>query len=381
MWDNIVRGHSSEFLKGPIHNAVLNNYYQLNKTDPSTYNFYKKNAEELQKYLYDLKNFRRDDYNQNIFEPFEYQVFLRVYSQINDHNGKTPLDNGFLGQAGITNTEKGMRFQKELINIQNALITILSGDFYLSSEEIKALTASMWLGTANSKIDFPDIQSPLTKELLEKIAKKTAKFIKTKKQKQAAKKVYKAQLVDPKIDIFTQGAKVDTALYLTFPNLARFASLYSNSTITAKNYKFSSIKKGVSLGKSNIFKIMSDFIPTLNLIDSREQEISFQYAIFKRYAGLAKQKISADNQIAQHFAHIANIYELMGVGQNFVDEDLIELKQLLKEGAEYLIINSSDSPDIFVKSTRVLISDWYNAKENISSLSKVGSFVKYSNLM
>lgn len=358
MWRNNL--HSSQFLAGPIHNKVYQQYFD--QTVLHNYQDYIKRANQLQKYLYDLKNFdRTSKEGNNIFSGFEYNLFRNAYGEVLDATGQS-FKKGFLRNYGGTN------FEKELSNIQSSLQILLNKGDYLTDVQLQDLQGSIILGGDKTKINFPEgqFEKELTQQILKELGVRTKKYLteEAKKNKSKDQRIIYIKDVQPKIDVATNNVIVSAWMEGVYPNLQRFAKLFSNATITAKNYASYSINTyGVHIGKTQIFRILADFIPTLGLIENRDQQISFQYAIFKRYTGMVNKTVSADSSIPVHFAHIQNIYELMGVGQNYYKKDntINELNEYLKQGAQFLIINEWNTDNIIVKSTRELLVQIYQS--------------------
>ena len=375
-WDNKKRGHSSTFLANEIHNQVINQYYTKNQNTMG----WEQKAKKLQQFLYEIKNYEelKRQGEKTLFSEVEYNLFLNAYGEVRDLQG-LPVKNTIFKNRG------GTYFEKELADTQLALKKIFENDIDINN--IKGLKGDLIIGQDRTVINFPEeeLYKPIMQEVLKELGMTTKKYIdkEAKKNKDQDKKVIYFNSPQPKIDVRLDSVSVTTEMTAQYPNLSLFASLYSNATISAKNYPDIVLKftqQQISIGNTNIFRILADFIPTLNLGLNRQQQIGFQYAIFNRALGRAKQLVSQDNEIPIHFNHIQNIYELMGVGQNYYKKDnqqliLNELNDLLLKGAELLIVNFSDRQDIIVKSTRQLLNSIYENSlkehQNISILNKI----------
>lgn len=373
-WSRNKYGHSSQFLAGPIHSVVYQQYY----SDIAKNNFKQDSikAKKLQEYLYDIKNYiqKQQQGEKTLFTQAEYSLFINTYNSVRNLQG--------INTSNIFRHSGGTYFEKELADTQISLKSIFEKQT-LTNKLIQQYKGQIILGQDKTKINFPmeEILKDTTQSLLKQLGVKTTQYLnkEAKKKKDISQKVTVIKDVQPKIDLKTNSIQIDYDLALDFPNLAAFAKLFANSTITAKNYPKIVIEKftgGVSLGNTQIFRILADFLPTLKLGLTRSEEISFQYAIFNRKLGHVKTKIAADDQIQTHFNHIQNIYELMGVGQNYYKNEIInELNTLLKQGANFLIYNESDTNKIIVKSTKELLyliyqNNLQNNREN-SILTKI----------
>lgn len=380
MWDHSKFGHSSQFLAGPIHSEVEKQYYEKNIKNLKEYAVFEKNAQKLSKYLNDLKNYQKNlENNQNnIFSASEYQILINVFSSIRNKQGLSSTQIFRHQESG-----KAHYFQQELADLQIALKSIVEEESF-DENKIKELKGQIIIGQDRTQINFPaeQIFKETTQQLLKKLQEKTIKKIKKEKSE---KKSINSSLIrfnskEPKIDLRTNSVQINQNIQLQYANIADFAKLYSNSSISAKNYNemiYQDLKgfrgeQGFHIGNTQLFRIIADFIPTLSVGLDRQAEISFQYAIFKRYLGLVKTSIAADNEIESHFMHIQNIYELMGVGQNYYKNNTLnELNDILKQGVDYLIVNLSYNDYIQVFSTRKLLYDMY---QNMLSQNRTLSF-------
>ena len=384
-WPRQILSNSEDFLCDVIHPKVQSSYY-----DPSLLQSYQSDiikAQQLQKYLYDLKNFSDTlARGENIFRDYEYDAFMQLYGHLPSVDGITLDKTNFLHQRS------GINFEKQLVNIQKSLKALFeNGGKNFTLDESINLSGQMSLGQAYTNVDLsPQIMaSELVQKTLRTVGVKTQKYL-TEQSRKASKnkdtredKYLYIQNVNPKIDVYTDSVIVTEQMKFIAPNLANFAELYSHCKITAKNYLESSIKEyGVSLGKTNLFRVLTDFIPTLGVLDNQDLLLSFEYAIFtRRYGNFSG---TADKEaIDQHFRHISGVYELMGVGQNIYSKynDLSQLRDFLKQGADFLIVNVRNSDQIYVKSTREILVKMYQQMGLGSNSQRVQSLrVAYNNL-
>ena len=383
MWRNQL--HSSQFLAGPIHDKVYQKYYRSIFTKAQEESIQR--AKRLQQFLYALKNFEKNLLagEKNIFTIQEYFAFKQAYGEVLDAKGEKL--NALFRSSG------GANFEQELGHAQLALKKIFENPSFLfeKEEKQKEFLGKIVIGQDSTKINFPtgEIVNGTIQKILEGVGTQSTKwasqeakkaFYKAKKAgvKNPAKDIlYVINDVQPKIDLSTDSITVSFSQAIEYPLLAEFAILFSKARISAKNYSANEVaKSGVSVGEdTNLFRIMTDFIPTLNVIESQDQEVSFQYAIFKRHLNLANEKIDEDKNIEQHFSHIQTVYELMGVGQNYYNKNgtIKELNNFLKQGVEFLIINEHNSDNIIVKSTRQILAQFYKrdfANGRVKSLRK-----------
>lgn len=378
MWDRNKFGHSSQFLAGPIHSEVEKKYYEKNIQNLRQYKKYEENAKKLTQYFNDLKNFLQNFQNgTNIFSAAQYQLISGVFENIRNKQG-LPSTNIFRHKE----EGKAHYFEQQLADLQITLKSIVQQENY-DIDTIKQYKGKIIIGQDKTEINFPieEIIKDTTQTFLKQIGVKTKRYY----SEQAKKDKNQSALIgfqrkEPKIDLQTDSVVIKEQVEMYNKNIADFAKLYSQSTISAKNYtqfvyKAPWRESGFSIGNTKLFRILADFIPTLSLGLTREQEISFQYAIFKRYNGLIKNSIAADSSIQTHFMHIQNIYELTGIGQNYYKNgELNQLNDFLKQGVEYLITNISDSDYIQVFSTRSILYQMY---QNMLAENRTASFFNH----
>ena len=363
MWNHNRFGHSSQFLAGPIHSEVEKKYYEKNVQNLKQYKKYQQNAKKLSKYFNDLKNFLRNFQNgTNIFSAAQYQLLSGVFEDIRNKQGLPSSDIFRHKQGG-----KQHYFQQQLADLQITLKSIVQKESF-NEDSIKQYKGRIIIGQDKTEINFPveQIMKDTTQKFLKQIGIKTKRYYSEQSKKDKNQSALIGfQRKEPKIDLRTDSVIVDQQIEMQYSNIADFAKLYSQSAISAKNYTQFVYnapwrESGFSIGNTQLFRVIADFIPTLSLGLTREQEISFQYAIFKRYHGMIKKSVTADSSIETHFMHIQNIYELMGVGQNYYKNgQLNQLNSFLKQGVEYLITNISDSDYIQVFSTRSILYERY----------------------
>lgn len=131
--------------------------------------------------------------------------------------------------------------------------------------------------------------------------------------------------------------------------LQKIVKLLARSKFTAKNYSSSdwaiqrAIMQGrnpnqLGIGNSDVWRAV---VATLSALGYKMNAIKGVY--YSAYA-------SGDASAQLHLYHIRFVYELTGLGQNYVKKEL----QALSE-AEFLIYNDPNSTDIYVRSTADLI--------------------------
>lgn len=358
-----VQKPSSEYLANEIHNIVtapfLNNFNGDFSKDIQ-------DAARLQSILYALKNYSRQQIvNNEIFSDLEYDLFIQSYGKVTTSNGRYNFQKSFLKRQG------GKTLETTLAKISAALVRsndIISGNKAKTWSQNKKYVGSLIIGGNYNKLDLPleEVASGTVQNILKDCSLGTTKWFyqNGKKGKNSSKReIVYVQPKQSKIDVYTNSIEVSQTFIAEYPKLAEFAKLYSDSTITAKNYSKSFYQEnGIKLGDTNLFTILYDTLTYHNFFDKKSM-FSFMYAIFNRKNGRLVQADSSpeDNNIQSHFNHMQTIFELTGIGQNYnirVNKnqyELNELNDLFQQGARFLIYNEWDTDVVIVQSTRQIL--------------------------
>lgn len=330
---------SSEYLDKEIHSTIINKFGgQTSKNWIQE----EKRAKQLEKYLYQIKNYLNDDSKENIFTANEKQL-LR-------NNLDSQLKN-FLKTSG------GTTFEKELVDLNLALIKIFTSE----TIDIEAKTYQIWTGSQLNKA----IEN-LGKDVVKAFGIKTYKYI-DKMHKEKGKSAY-IQSTQIKIDLITQGVEVTQNIQGT-SRLQKFFQLYANASFSAKNYNLTKRKRDISLGRTSLGRIFFDFLPFIDPVFSNSNIISsFAIALMNRKTGInLSEPKEADERIDTHLDHIRVIYQLQGLGQsinNKNNNDIQQLQQYINRGVDFLIINDFGSDMIRVESTRALLAKFLEEEKN-----------------
>lgn len=141
------------------------------------------------------------------------------------------------------------------------------------------------------------------------------------------------------------------------PQLQRIASLLSEATFSAKNYKDTYIQghfkmefqRNVDLGKTNPYKAYYGILSSLGY-DSKTISKTFSQA----YWYWAKDR-KYKNDVANYITQIRQVYELTGIGLIYNNTNNF--------GAVKYIIYNAPNGGIYVKSTGEIISEFLNGQQ------------------
>ena len=319
-----------------------------------------KDAAELQEMLYELKNYEKKQSTgeKTIFEEKEYEAFVQSYGRV--VNNKNFKFSNFLKRQG------GRSLELALARISVALKDINEGQIE-QGKTLKNHAAKLITGGNYNIVEIPveDITNNIVQTALQKCEAKAKNWYQAeiKKGKSDSTVAY----VNPKqakVDVYTDRVIFSTEMEIKFPNLSRFAKLYGESTLTAKNYKEQTYRKGgIELGNTNMFTILYQTLEYNGFFNNNKTISSFIIALYKRKDNqlVNSSSVKEDTEIESHFNHMQTIFELTGVGQNYytrTGEKTLEINQLndlLKQGAKFLVYNQWDSDKIIVQSTKAIL--------------------------
>ena len=347
MWRQYYPDSSSSFLWNQIHSQIQKEYLQNEQKKLA--DIQQSEALELSGYLQDIKRYANGLGQANYLQDEEWIIFLDFLNSIEGRNGRF-LDKLF--RVPDNAKKRQHRFEQDLtavsrsiektLKTQNINFGIVNGGNIQLGQQTTNVQINQEL-FANKKIDQEIMQhfGVRTKRYFESIGK-TAKALNP---------------VSVKVDV--AGGQTIVTQTVTYeqnkvvPNFNRFAQLMLSASFSAKNY--SKTRSGVNLEKTQMLRVLLDFLPQLNSTVQREQAmISFLQAIITRIKGIAKEKDVNDNHIDEVLGQLDFIYRLTGRGQTY-DTDSVQLNNYLQQGAKYLIYNQHNSENIWVASTRYLI--------------------------
>lgn len=358
-WESYINSKkaSSSYLANEIHSKITQRYLMT-----EDYKQDEKDAAELQKILYELKNYEKKKSQGNtIFDIEEYNAFVDSYGRVVDN--KNFKFSNFLRKGG------GRSLELALGRIATALKDV--NDKFIGQQkekkELKNYSAKLITGGNYNIIEIPveDITNNLTQTVLNNCGVATNNWYKSEIKKGTSNNVAYVNPKQSKIDVYTNNIEISLEMEINFPNLAKFAKLYSQSTITAKNYKEETYKKsGLKLGNTNMFTILYQTLKYNNFFINNDDALnSFIIALYNRKDNKLVNSTpnTEDSNIESHFNHMQTIFELTGAGQNYYlhtgqkQYELNQLNDLLRQGAKFLIYNQWDSDKIIVQSTKAIL--------------------------
>lgn len=166
-----------------------------------------------------------------------------------------------------------------------------------------------------------------------------------------------------KVDVAGPEATLTLNIHFDNPELAKYYSLLSDATFTAKNYQ--SISTGYYKLFGQVQRDLDADFPNLHLGNSDPYKAVFSSLQFLGYPSeiiksafyaaywRVRYKNTESDDIASHIWHLRFAYELTGRGSVYLDSSLSGLNT----GARFLIYNDPSSDFISVTSTGQLIKE------------------------
>lgn len=348
---------SVQYLRKPIHNP---GYKNEQKKWTKNVEKERTNAQELQKILQEIKIYAKNKKNGNYIEIAAYDKILDIFQQLKTMRGQSMVDIFRREQKESTAQHA---FEEDMVDLQKALIQILNPAFL---EAMKGLKLA--LGQSRTNITLTDEQwtNPAIQALLKNIDVKSKKFFENKINEYRIKDENEGffrvlQSVEGKIDFAAVSVEVTQNLNFSGADkLIKLNTLLENATFTLKNYKSG---KTIELGSTNIFRLLMTAVNRFDSKLSKDGQLSFVYALINSHLQ------GKDPEIERHLGHLQVIYELTGMGQQYVSksEDIEQLKKYAQQGAKYLIVNTNNNDKIQVVSTKDLLLNLLDEKKDYAA--------------
>ena len=345
---NGFTGTSASVVLNKVHQQLYRRYVKQAYSDTSINSI--KNAELLQDFLQSWKRYANGKaVKSQLFTP----MLLETIQSAMPKNSKFKF-----------NTSGGVKFEREfgtfILNLLNNEILGTSFQGKFSDALNKTLTGSKQVtSTKSGKYDIIDLDG-LAYQILQNIYSTTDMKLRSELEKayrglnsQRARTDGKEITVSGKTDVSAK--RVEFIISTQIPEQMRLVfQLLSKAQFTLKNYATSGYayiflkQKGldptkIHFGDSNVLRALVAVLT----------ELGYKMNVIKSiyYSAYASGDVSAQ----LHIYHIRYVYELTGLGQNYIDK---ELKQFGE--AEFLIWNDPSSDNIYVKSTAQLILEMFN---------------------
>ena len=322
-------------------------------------------AKELQNILQQLKNYEKSKHDGSHQQVAAYEQLLRIFESIKNARGESCIQI-FRRQQQIKGGTQHA-FEEDMADINRALIQMFQQNGIFETAPVNAV---LQLGSYRTNIFLSDQQwtNPIVQELLKSVNVNSVKVFKGRENQvpvfdksgnPLSKNLYRVlQQVQGKIDLASQSVEITQNLNISGgEKLLRLNELFKGASFTLKNYK--ETRDTIQLGSTNIVRVLYTTVNNFegDLLTS-DGVISFTYALAIRHQ---KGKASAD--IEKHLGHLQVMYELTGMGQEYINQDIRELKDYSKNGAKYLIVNTYDNDKIQVLSTKSLLLDFFDNKK------------------
>lgn len=353
-WRDINGGKDTvEYLHNPIHDPNVQNYYKRNignwEADVLA-------AKKLQGYLQDIKNYEKGIKveGESHLSLIEYEALRQSLTKIRGVRG-VKADQILFSTKEQTKGGSQHAFEEQMADLNIAIIDTLTGSDSSSSglQGLKNKQYNILLGQSkvNWDISLQQLTSDLVQYGLEAAKVKTIKKFKEIEEKshRSDQNFYTLVKVDGKVDLATASAEVTEIVNTQYKHLNELNNLFKDATFTLKNYSKSTER--TKLGSTNIFRVVFTTVQYFTG-NSNQQVLAYTSALAIRQATDA----SVAGDINSHLGHLQRVYELTGVGQEYVNIQQKELRDLLRQGAKFMIENVYNSDQIHVASTKELLA-------------------------
>lgn len=335
--------------KNPNVSTILGDVHQrmIARFSDTIANQEEKQAKIIQSFLQELKvrAFNRGNTNQaaNISE----NIYDMILDSIVLPNRRT-LHNLFR-RTGHSSYQQGMYFEDDFAAVVQAILNLANPETKIALSDIK-LGADV--GTTGTGIS--SVVDQYTEAIKKQLIQDTQLEIERNKQ----------SYVFGKIDTYIKGEVINLNGSVQFP--AGLLEALSNATFTDKSYRSISWKNGqkvqlgdreIHLGNSDSYRAILGSMAALGF-----SKTTTEYVFYGgRNIVIGKdtdEPIEDSADVSHHIWHLRYMYELTGAGITYKDfgTDFFG-------GAKFLVYNDPSSSDIYVTSTRKIISDLLQTKD------------------
>lgn len=329
--------------KNPNVSTILNDVHgrMIDRFAPTQANQEEAQAKIIQSFLQELKirAFNRNPSNKakNISET----IYDMILDQIVLPNGRT-LHNLFR-RTGSNSYQQGMYFEDDFAAVVQSVLTLANPE---SKIKLKDVQLGADVGTTGAFIE--DVMDQYKEAVKSTIIEDTQKTIEANK----------TPYVFGKIDTYIKGNVINLNGNIDFP--PGLLEALSNATFTDKSYKSISWRNGekvnlgdreIHLGNSDSYRAILGSMAALGFSKTTTEYVFFGGKNI--VAGLDKDPEIEDSEyVKHHIWHLRYMYELTGAGIVYKDfgTDFFG-------GAKFLVYNDPSSTDIYVTSTKKIISD------------------------
>ena len=354
---------SIEYLYNPIHTPNVEKEKEKWMGDKDKD---QQQAKELQSILQEIKKYDKERKNQSHQEIAIYEELLKIFESIKNTRGQSSVEIFRRQQQVIGGTQHA--FEQDMADLNKALIKLFQQNGIIQEKPINLV---LELGSYQTNVPLTDQQ--LINPIIQGVLKSTdvysvrafegmenkVPFFNRKGQQQAGNLYRVLSQVQGKIDLASQSVKVIQTLNVTRGDkLLRLNELFKGASFTLKNYKSG---RSIQIGSTGIFRVLYTMVNRFKGTKlSNDGVISLTYALTMRH-----QKGQASEEIEKHLGHLQVIYELTGAGQEYVNQDIKQLKEYGENGAKFLIVNTYNNDKIQVLSTKALLLQLFdNARYN-----------------
>lgn len=344
-WRNISDQDTVSFLHNPIHDPNVEAY-----RNKQTNNWQEDaaKAKKLQGYLKDIKNYAqtRSVSEGNHLQKAELELLFDNLQNIRGVRGQTANQAFDVFRKAERSGTTNHAFEQDMADINIAVMQALSDQNYQS----KRWNIMLGQSKVNWDLTEDEIAQQVVQRGLQAVKTGTIRKLENLKQKSIRNdgNFYTLVAVDGKIDMASQSVQVTETVRSQYAHLAELNDLFKDATFTLKNYTNKSYR--TKLGSTNIFRVVYTLTQQFTGM-SNDYTLAYTSALAIRHA----TDTSVEADIDSHLGHLQRIYELTGLGQEYVNIEQKEVRDLLKQGAKFMIENVYNNDEIHVASTKELL--------------------------
>lgn len=320
---------------------------------------YKKEAQELQTILQELKQVAHDF--DNVTDSVIGLDLKNEFKDIIDLAYQLQMDTGVHG--------KGLK-ASTLFRREHGTSTIKEANDIFEEDLAAVLAAGEILGSGNKDIEIRQFLFGTTPtgtratkayNLIGDLDESVEKLIKTLADKENKKASTQIRRASGKIDIHGKSITLNYSKRIPF-KVERLMQLMKDATLSVKNYKSYNFTQdiykdlsdiGIRLGNSNLYKAVTGALSEIQL--GHKQQLAF----FCRGMNTMIGNTHGYGDITkQHFSHLRFMYELRGSGLLDENNRVMPVK--------FIIYNDPNSDNIYVRDTAsIILEALQNSKNNL----------------
>lgn len=345
-WRNISNQDTVSFLHSPIHNPNVENY---RKKETNNYQQDAANAKKLQNYLTQIKEFvTTGESSTHFFNKAELDLLYDMLVQVRGVKGQTAAQVVQMFSKPQQNGQTKHAFEQDMRDLNLAIADALTDEKW-QTRDIVIQTGQFKTNIFSGAQDGAEgLLDDLNQQALKAIKNNSMRKLPTYEDPNKKQSFRILKNVDGKVDMVGLSVDVTASVQMEYAHLSELNNLFKDATFTLKNYSKESEK--TKIGNTNIFRVVYTLTQYFTGM-SNQETLAYTSALAIRHATDA----AAQSDVDSHLGHLQRVYQLTGLGQEYVNVEQHQLKELLRQGAKYMIQNIHNSSEIDVASTKELL--------------------------